>query len=69
MKPPINLPPDLPAEVVPVLVAMGYLDEDRLKPGDTAPVLTLGRLDSDYSITIGELGDSQPTVLIFGSYT
>lgn len=64
-----NLPPGVPPEAVPFLQEIGYLEPDRLKSGDIAPRLTLSTLDDNTPVEIGNPNASQPTVLIYGSYT
>ena len=63
----MKLPPDIPPEVLGFLQQVGYLDEDRLKPGDFVPELTLHHKDGA-PVTIGA-GMERPVVLIFASYT
>ena len=65
----MNLPPDIPPEVISFLEEVGYLDEDRLKVGDTVPELMLNRLADGAGVTIGGSSGQRPVVLIFGSYT
>jgi hypothetical protein len=64
----MKLPQDIPPEVVVFLQDVGYLDEDRLKPGDSAPVLELRHLSNGTTITIGGRME-RPVALIFASYT
>lgn len=68
-RPAVSLPSDIPAEVVPFLEQMGYLDADRLQMGDQAPRLTLEALHGGEPAVIGDTRAPLPTVLIFGSYT
>lgn len=63
------LPSDIPSEAIPILEEMGYLEEDRLKVGDSVPCLTLTNLLSGVPTRIGEPNALLPTVLVFGSYT
>jgi hypothetical protein len=65
----MKLPQDIPPEVVAFLQQVGYLDEDRLKPGDTAPTMNLRHLADGVPITIGGPGLDRPIVLILASYT
>lgn len=63
------IPDDIPAEVVPFLQEMGYLDPDRLQVGDQVTPLALTALQSKDTILVGAPDAPRPTVLIFGSYT
>ena len=65
----MQLPPDIPPEVVGFLEEMGYLEADRLQVDAQVPVLTLARLHAEGTVTIGAQDAALPTVLIFGSYT
>jgi len=40
-----------------------------LNPGDHAPNLTVKTLDTKTPVQLGSLWESQPVVLVFGSYT
>lgn len=64
----MELPQDMPPEVIAFLQQVGYLDEDRLKPGDSAPELMLNQLTDGAPVTIGGAME-RPVVLIFASYT
>lgn len=64
-----SLPPDIPAEAIPMLQAMGYLAPDRLQVGDSVPPLILSRLDGSGTVRVGDPDALRPVVLIFGSYT
>lgn len=63
------LPSDIPSEAIPFLEEMGYLEPDRLRVGELSPRLTLSDLHREYTVEIGAPDATQPTVLIFGSYT
>jgi hypothetical protein len=63
----MNLPTDIPAEAVPFLEEVGYLEPDRLSLGDPAPDVPLYTPDGETSLS--RLRDGRPAVLIFGSYT
>lgn len=63
-----SLPPDIPAEAAPFLLAAGYLEPDRLSAGDPAPDVSLCTLDGA-PVRLAEFWKSAPVVLIFGSYT
>ena len=65
----MNIPTDIPAEAIPILQEMGYMEADRLSVGALAPRLTLSELHDRFTIEIGSPHAAQPTVLIFGSYT
>ncbi len=65
----MTVPSDIPSEAIPILEEMGYLEEDRLKVGDSVPCLTLTNLSSGEPKRIGEPNAPLPTVLVFGSYT
>jgi hypothetical protein len=64
----VKLPQDIPPEVMAFLQQVGYLGEDRLKPGDSVPELTLSHLADGATVTIGGSME-RPVVLIFASYT
>ncbi len=64
----MKLPQDMPSEIVAFVQEAGYLDEDRLVPGDSVPELILHRLEGGEAVTIGGR-NHRPVVLIFGSYT
>ena len=64
----MKLPPDIPPEVMGFLQQVGYLDEDRLKPGDSVPELTLHGLTDSKPVKIGGVME-RSAVLIFASYT
>jgi hypothetical protein len=66
--PAVSLPPDIPPETAAFLQAMGYLDADRLRVGDPVPPLQLKRMERVGTVRLG-VPTTQPTVLIFGSYT
>jgi len=63
------IPSDIPAEALPVLQEMGYLEPDRLSVGDRVRPLTLAPLHGGEPVTVGASDAGRPTVLIFGSYT
>jgi hypothetical protein len=65
----MQIPSDIPPEVVGFLEEMGYLEADRLQVGASVPALTLTRLHAEGTVTIGAPDTVWPTVLIFGSYT
>jgi hypothetical protein len=65
----VALPADVPAEALPVLQEMGYLEPDRIGVGDRVRPLTLESLHGGDSVTVGAPDAARPTVLIFGSYT
>lgn len=65
----MSLPSELPPEAVAFLQEIGYMDADRLRVGDRAPLLTLTALQSGEPVPLGAPEASLPTVLIFGSYT
>lgn len=63
-----NVPPDVPAEAESFIREMGYLDPERVAPGDPAPdgsLTTLAGVDT----TLHKLRAERALVLIFGSYT
>ena len=63
-----NLPPDIPPEALPFLSEAGYLDPDRLAPGDPAPDVPFYTLDGE-EVRLSQVWGERPLVLIFGSYT
>ena len=62
------LPGDIPAEAVPFLEEMGYLEPDRLSVGVPAPDVPLLTPHGE-ELRSSQLSGSRPVVLIFGSYT
>jgi hypothetical protein len=64
----MDLPSDIPAEAVPFLESVGYLEPDALRPGDPIPDLPLFT-PSGEAVRLRALGGGRPLVLIFGSYT
>lgn len=63
-----ELPSDIPAEAVPFLQEMGYLEADRLAPGDPAPDAPLHALSGE-TVTLARFFGERSVALIFGSYT
>jgi hypothetical protein len=63
------IPDDIPAEAVPFLQEMGYLEPDRLQVGDRVTPLALTALQSEEMVVVGAPEAPRSTVLIFGSYT
>ena len=63
-----DLPADIPPEAVPFLRAAGYLEPDRLAPGDAAPDVPLHTLEGE-QVRLSDCWREKPLVLIFGSYT
>ena len=63
-----NPPADIPAEAIPFLEKVGYLEPDTLSVGDPAPDVPLYTPDGE-EIRLGRLRGVAPVVLIFGSYT
>ena len=64
----MELPADIPAEVAGILREAGYLEEDRLKAGDSIPELTAFTMEGA-PIPLASLWLGRPAALIFGSYT
>ena len=64
----MNLPPDIPAEAVPVLERAGYFEPDHLRVGAAAPDLPVYSLAGEEA-RLAAVWAAQPAVLIFGSYT
>ncbi len=65
----MKLPPDIPAEVVPFLREMGYLEPDALQTGDAVPPIALPVPKESRSVLVGDPNALKPVALIFGSYT
>ncbi len=65
---PANLPPEIPAEAVPFLREVGYLEPDALGVGDPAPDAPVTTLAGDL-VRLAACWRERPAVLIFGSYT
>jgi hypothetical protein len=63
-----HLPADIPPEAVPFLREMGYLEPDRLSPGDAAPDAPVYTLEGE-EVPLRRCWSDRPAVLIFGSYT
>jgi hypothetical protein len=64
----VKLPADIPADAVPFLHRVGYLDADRLAPGCQAPDLALSTPAGEV-VRLSAAWAAAPAVLIFGSYT
>jgi peroxiredoxin len=62
------LPPDIPPEAIEFLEEVGYLEQDTLKIGDSAPDVPLFTPGGE-DIRLRDLPGRRPVVLIFGSHT
>ncbi len=63
-----NLPPEIPAEAVAVLDAVGFLEPDTLAVGGPAPDVPLYTPEGE-RLLLREMRGERPLVLVFGSYT
>lgn len=64
----MNLPADIPPEALPFLRQTGYLEADRLRPGDPAPDGAVYTPAGDPA-AIRRFWSERPAVFVFGSYT
>ena len=65
---PTVLPPGVPAEALPFLREVGYLEPDRVAGGDAAPEVTVFTPEGD-AVPLSRCWRGRPAVLIFASYT
>jgi hypothetical protein len=63
-----SLPPGVPAEAVPYLQEVGYLEPDGLAVGEPAPDAPVFTPEGDM-VPLRHCWDERPAVLIFASYT
>ena len=60
---------DAEKRVTVVSTILRYQQPDRLEVGDAVPQLELFRMEDASTVRLGELVETQPLVLVFGSYT
>jgi hypothetical protein len=66
--PPQDLPAGVPAEAVPFLQEVGYLEPDHLSIGEWAPDVPVFMPEGD-AVPLSRCWAERPAVLIFASYT